>query len=69
VIEDKVALKTRTNGGCHGKMDKKIVSVFVSAAFAEMYEHDDARKMLGTIVDPKKIWDDVFVSVTFAEAG
>jgi len=50
-------------------MDKKIVSVFVSAAFAEMYEHDDARKMLGTIVDPKKIWDDVFVSVTFAEAG
>jgi len=49
---------------------KKIVSVFVSAAFAEMYEHDDARKMLGTTyVDPKKIWDDVFVSVTFAEAG
>lgn len=49
---------------------KKFESVFVSVAFAEMDEHDDAREMLGiTYMDPKKIWDDVFVFVTFAEAG
>jgi hypothetical protein len=49
---------------------KKIVSVFVSAAFAEMYEHDHARNILGIkYVDPKTMWDEVFVSVTFAEAG
>jgi hypothetical protein len=49
---------------------KKIESVFVSVAFAEMNDHDDARIVFGiTYVDPKTIWDDVFISVTFAEAG
>lgn len=48
----------------------KFERVFVSVAFAEMDEHDDARNMLGiTCMDPKKMWDDVFISVTFAEAG
>jgi len=49
---------------------KKLESVFVSVAFAETGEHDDARNMLGIKpVNPKKLWDDVFISVTFAEAG
>ena len=49
---------------------KKIENVFASVAFAEMDEHHDARNMLGIeYVDPKKIWDDIFISVTFAEAG
>ena len=49
---------------------KKIESVFVSVAFAEMGEHNDARNMLGIKpVNFKKLWDDVFISVTFAEAG
>jgi hypothetical protein len=48
---------------------KKFESVFVSIAFAEMDEHDDARRMLGIkYMNPKKIWDDVFISITFAEA-
>lgn len=48
---------------------KKIENVFASAAFAEMDEHDDARNMLEIkYVDPKKIWDDIFISVTFAES-
>ena len=52
------------------KWIKKFESIFVSVAFAEIAEHDHARNMLGIrYVDPKKIWDDVFVSVTFAEAG
>jgi hypothetical protein len=49
---------------------KKFESVFVSVAFAEMGEHDDSRNMLG--IKPanfKKLWDDVFISVTFAAAG
>lgn len=49
---------------------KKIERVFVSVAFAEMDEHSDARNMLGIKhVDLKKLWDDIFISVTFAEAG
>jgi PhoPQ-activated pathogenicity-related protein len=49
---------------------KKFESVFVSVAYAEMGEHNDARNVLGIKpVNPKKIWDDVFISVTFAEAG
>ena len=98
---------------------KKLESVFVSVAFAEMGEHDKARNMLGTMsvnpkkclsinghfvqylryarklilgisticlwlifshalilnkishswIDTKKLWEDVFISVTFAEAG
>ena len=49
---------------------KKLESVFVSVAFAEMGELDDARNMLRIKpVNPKKLWDDVFISVTFAEAG
>jgi hypothetical protein len=48
----------------------KFETVFVSVAFAEFAEHDDSREMLGIrYVDPKTIWEDVFVSVTFAEAG
>lgn len=48
----------------------KFESVFVSITFAEMDEQEDARNMLGIkYVDPKKIWDDIFLSVTFAEAG
>jgi len=35
-----------------------------------MGEHNDAMNMLGIkYVDPKKLWDDIFLSVTFAEAG
>jgi hypothetical protein len=49
---------------------KKLERVFVSVSFAEMDEHDDARDILGLKhVDPKKLWDDIFISVTFAEAG
>ena len=49
---------------------KKCESVFISITFAEMGEHNDARKMLGiTPVNFKKLWDDVFISVTYAEAG
>ena len=49
---------------------KKFERVFVSIAFAEMDEHNDARNMLGiTPVNFKELWDDVFISVTFAEAG
>jgi hypothetical protein len=49
---------------------KKLESVFVSVAFAEMGEHDEARSMFGIKpVNPEKLWDDVFISVTFAEAG
>jgi hypothetical protein len=49
---------------------KKIESVFVSVAFAEMGEHDDARNMFGIKpMNPEELWDDVFISVTFAEAG
>ena len=49
---------------------KKFERIFISVAFAEMDEHGDARNMLGiTYMDPKVIWDDVFISVTFAEAG
>ena len=49
---------------------KKIESVFVSVAFAEMGEHNDDRNILGiTPVNFKELWDDVFISVTFAEAG
>lgn len=49
---------------------KKFEEVFVSVAFAEMDEQDDARNILGMAhVDPKKLWDDIFISVTFAEAG
>jgi len=48
----------------------KLERVFVSVAFAETGEHDDARNMLGIkSVNLKKLWDDVFISVTFAEAG
>jgi len=49
---------------------KKLESVFVSVTFAEMGEHNDAGNMLGIKpVDPKKLWYDVFISGTFAEAG
>jgi len=49
---------------------KKFERVFVSVAFAEMGEHNDARNMLGIKpINLKKLWDDVFISVTFAEAG
>jgi hypothetical protein len=49
---------------------KKFERIFISVAFAEMDEHDDARNMLRIkYMDPKVIWDDVFISVTFAEAG
>lgn len=49
---------------------KKLESVFVSVAFAEMGEYDEARNMFGIKpVNPEKLWDDVFISVTFAEAG
>ena len=49
---------------------KKFESVFVSVAFAEMGEHDDAGNMLGIKpVNLKKLWDDVFISITFAEAA
>jgi len=49
---------------------KKFERVFVSVAFAEMGEHNDARNMLGIKpVNFKKLLDDVFISVTFAEAG
>lgn len=52
------------------KWIKKIESVFVSVAFAEMGEHNDARNILGiTPSNFNKLWDDVFISVTFAEAG
>ena len=49
---------------------KKFESVFVSVAFAEMGEYNGAWNMLG--IEPvnfKKLWDDTFISVTFAEAG
>jgi len=49
---------------------KKFESIYVSVAFAEMNEHDDARNMLGiNYADLKRFWDDIFLSVTFAEAG
>jgi hypothetical protein len=49
---------------------KKLESVFSSVAFAEMGEHDEARNMFGIKhVNIEKLWDDVFISVTFAEAG
>jgi len=49
---------------------KKLESLFVSVAFAEMGEHDEARNMFGIKpVNTEKLWDDVFISVTFAEAG
>ncbi|MEJ2658367.1 MAG: hypothetical protein P8012_14425 [Desulfobacterales bacterium] len=49
---------------------KKFEMVFVSVAFAEMGEHEDAGSMLGIKhMDPKKLWDDIFISVAFAEAG
>ena len=49
---------------------KKFERVFVSVAFAEMGEHNDARNMLGIkFVNPKKLWDDIFISITIAEAG
>jgi len=49
---------------------KKIESVFASVTFAEMGEHNDARNILGIKpVNFKQLWDDVFISVTFAEAG
>jgi hypothetical protein len=51
------------------KWIKKFERVLVSVSFAEMNEHDDARNMLGIKhVDPGKLWDDIFISVTFAEA-
>jgi len=38
--------------------------------FAEMGEYNDARNMFGIkFVNPKKLWDDIFISVTIAEAG
>jgi hypothetical protein len=49
---------------------KKFESVFVSVAFAEMGEYNDAGNIFG--IEPanfEKLWDDVFISVTFAEAG
>ena len=52
------------------KWIKNFERVFVSAAFAEMDEHNAAIKMLG--MQPKNfstVWDDVFTAVTFAEAG
>ena len=49
---------------------KKFERVFVSVAFAEMGEYNDAGNMLGIKpVNPKNLWDDVFISVTIAEAG
>ena len=49
---------------------KKLEKLFVSVTYAEMEEHDDAKNMLWIKhLDPKKLWDDVFISVTFAEAG
>jgi len=48
----------------------KLERVFVSVAFAEMGEHNDARNIFGiTPMNFKKLWDDIFISVTFAEAG
>jgi hypothetical protein len=56
--------------GAMKKWIKKIESVFVSVTFAEMGEHNDARDILGiTPLNFKKLWDDVFISVSFAEAG
>jgi len=49
---------------------KKFERVFFSVAFAEMGEPNHTRKMFGIKpVNFKKLWDDVFISVTFAEAG
>ena len=56
--------------GAMKKWIKKIESVFVSVTFAEMGEYNGAGNMLG--IEPvnfKKLWDDTFISVTFAEAG
>mgnify|MGYP000951902234 CR=1 FL=1 len=47
---------------------KKIDSIFVSVTFAEMGEYNDAGNMLGIKpVNFKKLWDDVFISVTLSE--
>jgi len=49
---------------------KKLERLFVSVAFAETGEHNDARSILGIKhVDPRTLWDEIFISVTFAEAG
>lgn len=51
-------------------MCQKTWKVFVSVTFVETGENNDVRSILGIKhMDSKTLWDEIYISVAFAEAG